>query len=142
MPDSQLLSVVPSVQAAACLCRHVWHRGRFCQIRHPGRRCDVKGAVKRQPPGSTGTAALSALFSSVAQTNTPADVLRWEKKKPPRMVQSLQNKRYHLLGDQETVTSAVGLAWTTCLWRRDLYQLGVFVYNKQHVGGWENVFRL
>lgn len=58
------------------------------------------------------------------------------------MVQSLKNKRYHLLGDQETVTSAVGLARTTCLWRRDLYQLRVFVYNKQHVGGWEYVFRL
>lgn len=59
----------------------------------------MKGAVKRQPPGSTGTAALGALFfPSVAQTNTPTDALRWEEVggahgRSPRMVQNLQNKR-------------------------------------------------
>lgn len=136
MPGSQLLSALLPVRAGACLCRHVWHRGRCCQIRHRGRRRDVKGAVKRQPPGSTGTAALSALFSSVAQTNTPTDALRWEKKphgKSPRMVQSLQNKRHHLLGDQEMVTSAVGLA-RTCLWREGPYISSECLSNKQCVG--------
>lgn len=62
IPDSQPESAVLSVRAGACLCRRVWHRGHFCRIRHPGRRRDVKGAVKRQPPGSAGTAALGALF--------------------------------------------------------------------------------
>lgn len=45
-----------------CLARVMWHGGHFCQIQHPGPCCDVKGTVKRQPRGSTGTAALSALF--------------------------------------------------------------------------------
>lgn len=140
MPDSQLLSAVLSVRPGACLCRHVWHRGRRCQIRHPGRRRDVKGAVKRQPPGSTGTAALSALFFPLwhKQTHPQTRCGGKKKKKPhgksPRMVQSLQNKGYHLPGDQEMGTSAVGLA-RTCLWKRNLYQLGVFGYDKQRVGG-------
>lgn len=46
----------------AGLPRLMWHGGHFCQIQCPGTCCDVKGTVKRQPQGSAGTAALSALF--------------------------------------------------------------------------------
>lgn len=107
----------------------------------------MKGAVERQPPGSTGTAALSALFS-LCGTNKHANsraAVGGKKKtlraSAPRMVRSLQNKRYPLLGDQETVAIAAGPA-RTCLWRRSLYQLAGFVYNTQCVGEWEYVFRL
>lgn len=64
------------VKACVCLCvcvclvRMMWHGGHFCQIQHPGPCCDVKGTVKRQPQGSTGTAAPSALFPSVAHKHT------------------------------------------------------------------------
>lgn len=71
-----------------CLVRVMWHGGHFCQIQHPGQCCDVKGTVKRQPPGNTGTAALSALFPlwhTHKQTHPcflNADTQQWES--PPR----------------------------------------------------------
>lgn len=106
-----------SVCVCVCLVRVMWHGGHFCQIQHPGPCCDVKGTVKRQPQGSTGTAAPSALFPSVAhthkridgrtQTNTPGPPVNWHTvvgkpplgRKSPGIVQSLQNKCYRLLVD-------------------------------------------
>lgn len=109
-----------SVCVCVCLVRMMWHGGHFCQIQHPGPCCDVKGTVKRQPQGSTGTAAPSALFPSVAHTHTHTQAHRRAHtgehtrpscklthsggkaplgRKSPGIVQSLQNKCYRLLVD-------------------------------------------
>lgn len=99
-----------------CLVRVMWHGGHFCQIQHPGPCCDVKGTVKRQPRGSTGTAALSALFPqwhthththrrghTDKHTHASCKLTHGGGKAPqgesPRIVQSLQNKLYRLLVD-------------------------------------------
>lgn len=97
-----------------CPVRVMWHGGHFCQIQRPDPCCDVKGTVKRQPRGSAGTAALSALFP-LWHTHThwrghtdkhihacfklTHDGGKTPQGESPRIVQCLQNKRYRLLVD-------------------------------------------